>query len=304
MYNCGKVCYNNSIFDFVGMKRLEKPGKHHRAGKVIGLLVLALLCIGGMELLVCRFAAPELYEKVTAPVAALVQRVVDRGSQITQALTQEDQEPPVDQKVSEPTSGEAPPAEDPTVTEFVTRQKQEILTGGVVDLVYYNQGEAPWADAAYGPDELRGYGCGPTAMAMLISSLKEETLDPAQAAQEAYEAGYCAPGSGSYLSIVEGMAGRHGLSVESCRDLSAEELCQQLAAGNLFVALMGKGHFTNSGHFIILRGVTLEGKVLVADPNSRERSLAGWDPQLILDELSHSRSNGAPLWSFPALGAP
>lgn len=44
---------------------------------------------------------------------------------------------------------------------------------------------------------------------------------------------------------------------------------------------MTRGHFTERGHFIILRGVTLEGRVLVADPNSRERSLAAWEPQLI-----------------------
>lgn len=272
------------------------------------MLILALACIGGVELLVCRFAAPELYEKVTAPVDALIQRVADRGTQLTMTLSRKeeerDEEPPVDQKVSEPEETEVPPAEDPTVTEFATRQGREVLTGGVVDLVYFNQGEEPWASSPYGPDEIRGYGCGPTSMAMLISSISGENLDPAQAAQAAYEAGYCAPGSGSYLSIVEGMASRHGLSAEACGDLSAEELCQQLASGNLFVALMGKGHFTDGGHFIVLRGATLEGKVLVADPNSRERSLAGWDPQLILDELSHSRSNGAPLWRFSALGAP
>lgn len=292
------------------MRRLKNPKKRRRLLKAAGLLILALVCIGGMELLVCRFAAPALYEKVTAPVGALARRALDGGARLTQALSagenesSGEEEPPVDQKVSEPEGGEVPPAEDPTVTEFATRQGREALTGGVVDLVYFNQGEEPWADAAYGPDEIRGYGCGPTSMAMLISSLGEEELDPAQAAQTAYEAGYCAPGSGSYLSIVEGMAGRYGLHAESCPDLTAEELCQQLASGNLFVALMGKGHFTDGGHFIVLRGATLEGKVLVADPNSRERSLAGWDPQLILDELSPSRSNGAPLWRFSALGEP
>lgn len=287
---------------------MKKSGKRHGILKAVSLLLLALACIGGVELLACRFAAPELYEKVTAPVAALIQQVADRGTQLTKTLSQRDEErdeePPVDQKVSEPEETEVPPAEDPTVTEFATRQGREVLTGGVVDLVYFNQGEEPWASSAYGPDEIRGYGCGPTSMAMLISSISGEDLDPAQAAQAAYEAGYCAPGSGSYLSIVEGMASRYGLRAEACGDLSAEELCQQLASGNLFVALMGKGHFTDGGHFIVLRGATLEGKVLVADPNSRERSLAGWDPQLILDELSHSRSNGAPLWRFSALGAP
>jgi len=36
--------------------------------------------------------------------------------------------------------------------------------------------------------------------------------------------------------------------------------------------------------------------ILVADPNSEERSLMEWDPQLILDELSASTASGAPLW--------
>lgn len=38
------------------------------------------------------------------------------------------------------------------------------------------------------------------------------------------------------------------------------------------------------------------GTILVADPNSEERSLMEWEPQLILDELSASTANGAPLW--------
>ena len=191
--------------------------------------------------------------------------------------------------------------EDPAVTEFVQKGEQELLTGGVVETVYFNQGEEPWAQGSYGPDSIRGYGCGPTSMAMLISSLEDTLLDPIQAAQAAYESGYCAPGSGSYLSIVEGMAADYGLHADGSLSLTADQLRRDLASGHVFVALLGKGHFTNRGHFILLRGVTLEGKVLVADPNSRERSLAAWDPQLILDELSASRSNGAPLWRFSVL---
>ena len=77
-----------------------------------------------------------------------------------------------------------------------------------------------------------------------------------------------------------------------------DELLEELLSGKVLVALMGPGHFTNRGHFILLRGVTLSGQVLVADPNSAERSLSVWDPQLILDELSKSTNNGAPLWSI------
>ena len=80
-----------------------------------------------------------------------------------------------------------------------------------------------------------------------------------------------------------------------------EKITQALASGQVCVALMREGHFTSGGHFIVLRGVTLEGKILVADPNSRQRSLIAWDPQLIIDELSHSRSSGAPLWCISTL---
>lgn len=282
---------------------MRKPKKRHKAPWVIGLILLALVCILGTELLVCRFAAPALYEKITGSVEAMAQTVVDQGKEWVQTAAEAVQPsvPPVNQAISEPVEASAPPAEDPEITEFASRGDQEILTGGVVELVYFNQGEEPWAQGSYGPDSIRGYGCGPTSMAMLISSIGGTALDPIQAAQAAYEDGYCAPGSGSYLSIVEGMAADYGLQADPCPELTADELRRDLASGHLFVALMGKGHFTNGGHFILLRGVTLEGTVLVADPNSRERSLAAWDPQLILDELSASRSNGAPLWRFSTL---
>ena len=170
------------------------------------------------------------------------------------------------------------------------------FTDGVTPVVYYNQLDERYASQPYGTDNIGGYGCGPTAMAMLASSLTGEETDPGAMADWAYQQGYCAPGSGSYLSIVEGTASAIGLEAEAYEAASADALVQQLASGHLFVALMTRGHFTERGHFIILRGVTLEGRVLVADPNSRERSLAAWEPQLILDELSSSRSSGAPLW--------
>ena len=69
-----------------------------------------------------------------------------------------------------------------------------------------------------------------------------------------------------------------------------------LADGKLVVAIMAKGHFTNSGHFIVLRGVTAEGKILVADPASRKRSEQEWDLSIILDEAR----KGAGLLAAPS----
>lgn len=106
------------------------------------------------------------------------------------------------------------------------------------------------------------------------------------------------PKRGSYLSIVPGAAEDFGLTCTSLppEEADADLISQHLLGGSLIVALMGPGHFTNGGHFIVLRGVTLDGSVLVGDSASRERSLTTWDAELLLEELSASRSSGGPLW--------
>ena len=126
--------------------------------------------------------------------------------------------------------------------------------------------------------------------------MTDESATPASVASWAAGAGHCAPHCGSYLSIVRGAAEAYGLEYTPLGVLDAGSLYSYLSEGGVIVALMGPGHFTGKGHFILLHGVTLSGGVLVADPNSRENSLVVWDPQLIIDELSASRHDGAPLW--------
>lgn len=269
-----------------------------RKRRILLWVMLALLCVLGTELAVCRLAAPEVFDRITAPIRQMAGSVGNAVSGAADRLFR-DAEETVDQTASEPALPPEGPVEDASVTAFEIADGQETITGGTVPLVYYNQGEEPWAEMSYGPDPIATHGCGPAAMSMVVSTLTGETVDPGQMAVWAAEAGYCAPGSGSYLSIVEGTAAAYGLSASSWDSRDPDDLLQALSAGNIFVALMTRGHFTDGGHFIVLRGATLDGEVLVADPNSRDRSLMGWDPQLILDELSPSTSSGAPLWRIP-----
>ena len=53
-----------------------------------------------------------------------------------------------------------------------------IFTDGVTEVVYYNQLDERWADLPYGTDNIGGYGCGPTSMAIVVSSLTDQTVDP------------------------------------------------------------------------------------------------------------------------------
>ena len=59
---------------------------------------------------------------------------------------------------------------------------------------------------------------------------------------------------------------------------------------------MGPGTFTTSGHFIVLRGVTADGKVLIADPYSYSFSQRKWNLSLIMREAKRSASAGGPFW--------
>lgn len=309
------------------MKNFEKPGSWKRY--ILPTLLLAGLCVGAVELLVCYYQAPEIYNAVTAPVRAAVQRagelselawnglrrrtdeVMTQGvSQVKAGLRHLDElltwnppqteEPQDTVQLVDGGAVEPPPRTQASfsITALVSRNGREYLTGGSRDLVYFNQTAEAWAEEPYGTDVIGRYGCGPTAMAMVVSTLSGTETDPARMAQHCVDQGYWASRQGSYWSIVPGTAEDFGLTCTSLlpEETDADTILSCLSTGQLLVALMGPGHFTNSGHFIVLRGTTLDGSILVADPASVDRSLTTWDLELILDELSASRHDGAPLW--------
>ena len=169
------------------------------------------------------------------------------------------------------------------------------FTDGSTEVVYFNQLDERYAGKPYGTDHIGGYGCGPTSMAMVVSSLARETVDPERMAQWACENGYWCKGSGSYHALIPGAAANWGLAVSGCTPSEPQRLLDALADGKLVVAIMSKGHFTSGGHFIVLRGVK-DGKILVADPASYKRSGQLWDLSIILNEASRRAGAGGPFW--------
>lgn len=173
------------------------------------------------------------------------------------------------------------------------------FTNGATEVIYFNQLDDRYANEPYGTDDIGGYGCGPTSMAIVVSSLTEDLVDPIEMSQWAYENGYWCSKSGSYHSLIPGAAEAWGLSVEGCTPSEPQRIVDALANGKLVVALMSKGHFTNSGHFIVLRG-TQDGLILVADPASYSRSQKAWDLSIILEEASRRAGSGGPFWIIGA----
>ena len=290
--------------------------KQKRPGRIPGPVLIALLavvCIGAAELAVCRVADPALFGRLAAPVRTTWRAAIDavaseyRAIQHKKAeraearrlaeLALREAESEASQQASEPVVETSYPPADPAITELVVSEGQEILLGGNTALTYFNQGDALWASKPYGSDPVGIYGCGPTAMAMVVSSLTDTYIDPAEMAVWAYENGFASPKNGSFHAIVEETAAHYGLNCVSLAGMDADTIEQQLViSGGIVVALMGPGHFTQGGHFILLHGVTLTGDFLVADPNSRDRSLTAWDPAVIMDELYPAEDHGAPLW--------
>ncbi|HCT63719.1 MAG TPA: hypothetical protein DIC60_00290 [Lachnospiraceae bacterium] len=174
-----------------------------------------------------------------------------------------------------------------------------ILNSGSGKVTYFSQEDHRWGKIIYGNDNtISVYGCGPTTVAMLASSLTDTIVYPNEVAEWAYENGEFANNGGSYHSIITHGAANYGLTAKSLIMPTKETIKDELAKGNLVVALMDKGHFTSDGHFIILRGITENNELLIADAKSLENSQKVWDFDVIISEAKYGANNGGPFWSI------
>lgn len=169
-------------------------------------------------------------------------------------------------------------------------------------MLYYNQGDSRWRDYLYGgSDPMKKYGCGPTVAAMLINSFARTPdsaqITPPQVADWSAANGFHARHNGSYHGLIQAAANAYGLNTTSVTNRSYENTVSLLSSGHILVALMGKGTFTDNGHFILITKLLDNGKVSIADPNSYENCTKEWDLNLILSELKRSYDSGGPLWA-------
>lgn len=182
--------------------------------------------------------------------------------------------------------------------EFTDADYLVMLDTAMGAMLYYNQGDSRWGDHLYGGvDPIRYYGCGPTVAAMLVNAFTDQPITPKEMADWCAENRCHAPGSGSYHSIFNKTLPAFGLQVESAAGADYDTAAELLRSGHVLVALMGKGEFTNGGHFIIITNILENGNVSIADCNSLENTTMEWDLNLVLAELSRARDSGSPLWA-------
>lgn len=163
-------------------------------------------------------------------------------------------------------------------------------------VVYYNQADSRWGNQKYVSKTIASTGCGPTSLAIVVSTLTGTAYDPPAICEWARTGNYYVHGKGSLHSLIPDGARHFGLQVSGCSYTEGQRIVDALSSGSLVIAIMSKGHFTTGGHFIVLRGVTADGKILVADPGSTARSQQKWDLSIILNEANKGASAGGPFW--------
>ena len=166
---------------------------------------------------------------------------------------------------------------------------------GYLPIRYYNQRTGGYSYNTYGPVNndwdsgfpatIASHGCGPTALATVISTLTEKDINPATITDWACKNEYCTP-TGTLGKLMEVYPKKYQLSVQYVTKDGSDRVKETLKTQeSLVIASMGKGTFTSTAHYIVLRGITEDNKVLIADPNSLEKSKEFWDFDLILKEV-------------------
>lgn len=161
-------------------------------------------------------------------------------------------------------------------------------------VVYYNQGDAAWSGFPYGSSTIGSSGCGPTSMAICISTLTGKKVTPRMTCDWAGKHGYYVKNVGSDHSVIPGLAKHYKVKCKGV-GISKKEVVKALRSKKLVVANMDPGHFTNNGHFIVLTGIK-DGKITVADCGSRKRTKQTWSLDLIANEADTGSSAGGPFW--------
>lgn len=158
--------------------------------------------------------------------------------------------------------------------------------------IYFNQGDAAWNSSGYG---IRSAGCGPTSMAVCISTLTGKWVTPVDTTSWVYKQGYYSS-AGSEHRAIPAMAEHWGLR---CDGLGTDyrQIKNSLKQGRPVVALMGPGYFTSGGHFMVLTEIDSDDNVTVADVGSRKRSQYKYSLSDVISQ-SKAASAGGPFWSI------
>lgn len=171
----------------------------------------------------------------------------------------------------------------------LTEEDLQVENGRLLPL--FLQWDDRWGYTDYGGYLFGTNACGPTTLSMVAVGLTGDTSLTPRTVADFAEANYfvAAGGNGSEWSLMSRGGRMLGLQVE---ELSLDEdwIRWEVQQGHPVVCIMGPGHFTTGGHFIVICGVQGD-QFWINDCNSPTRSARLWGFDEIQDEIRN-------LWAF------
>lgn len=209
------------------------------------------------------FLAMTILYSLVCPVWA----VESIGEEITEAVMAEGEEATTENWASgevaaeqtESIEEEIPeePIEARASEEDAPEQQCETEISTIHDVPVYFQTDYP--DTLYGDGTVKTNGCSITSVAMVASYMTGHSYLPNELAVWFGSFGY------NNMERLEYASDMLCLPYRKATDI--QETLDELKKGNIAIALMNKNsQFTDTQHFIVLRGITEEGRILVNDP--------------------------------------
>ena len=169
------------------------------------------------------------------------------------------------------------------LTEEEQKEAEYFLDQG---FVFYRQNWSITKNQPYGDNTFGQCGCGPTCAAAIISNLAGEPVTPEDMRVWGLEHGSYIANTGTTLSFMTSVPAMYGIKATNVgRD--REAVMQALRDGKLVLVSMGPGVFTLGAHFMLYRGITEDGKILIADSYSFEYSTREWDWNTLASQVKN-----------------
>lgn len=144
---------------------------------------------------------------------------------------------------------------EPGVTEFGYVEKY-------TEVPHYIQSYYP--NVRYGDSNIRRSGCGIACISMVFTYLLDEEVNIEELAQKYFR--YKVDG-GSCYTLFPDSAEDYGVTIVK-QTSNWEEIMFALEEGHVaIVNVRAPSIFTTGGHYIVLSGITEDGRILVRDPN-------------------------------------
>ena len=146
--------------------------------------------------------------------------------------------------------------------------------------VSYLQTDSRWKNKSYAvsgeSSTIGSAGCGPSCAAMVLAEFVDPKITPVETCAWSLKNGYKALRQGTYYSYFEAQGKAYGLRWEQLSWSNIygnpnhsvhKKALEYIKNGDYVIALMGKGRWTSSGHFVLWYGID-GNDVLINDPNS------------------------------------